>query len=115
MTPPAMNTHSRKHRTVHHALETNDDKILIDSEHFFTLANMMDDVLEVFPRLWRTRALTRLKAKTTCGYAIFNKWLNAALKTPKLLLGPLTPACPDLDMSQAHYHTRELVEGAAAQ
>ena len=25
--------------------------------------------------------------------------------TPKLLLGPLTPACPDLDMSQAHYHT----------
>ena len=24
--------------------------------------------------------------------------------TPKLLLGPLTPACPDLDMSQAHYH-----------
>ena len=43
MTPPAMNTHSKKCQTVHHALETNEDKILIDSEHFFTLANMMDD------------------------------------------------------------------------
>ena len=43
MTPPAMNTRSKKHLTVRHALETNEDKILIDSEHFFTLANMMDD------------------------------------------------------------------------
>ena len=43
MTPPAMNTCSRKRLTAHHALETNADKILIDSEHFFTLANMMDD------------------------------------------------------------------------
>ena len=41
-----------------------------------------------------------------CGYAIYNKWLNVVLMTPKLLLGPLTPACPDLDMSQAHYHNR---------
>ena len=43
MTPPAMNTHSRKRLTAHHALETNTDKILSDSEHFFTLTNMMDD------------------------------------------------------------------------
>ena len=43
MTPPAMNTRSKKLLTAHHALETNADKILIDSEHFFTLANMMDD------------------------------------------------------------------------
>ena len=43
MTPPAMNTHSRKCLTARHALETNTDKILINSEHFFTLANMMDD------------------------------------------------------------------------
>ena len=42
MTPPALNTHSRKRLTARHALETNEDKILIDSEHFFTLANMMD-------------------------------------------------------------------------
>ena len=47
MTPPAMNTRSKKHLTVCHALETNKDKILIDSEHFFTLANMMDDKLYV--------------------------------------------------------------------
>ena len=39
-----------------------------------------------------------------CGCAIYNKWLNLVLMTPKLLLGPQTPACPDLDMSQAHYH-----------
>ena len=38
-----MNTRSRKRLTAHHALETNTDKILIDSEHFYTLANMMDD------------------------------------------------------------------------
>ena len=38
-----MNTRRKKHQTAHHALETNEDKILIDSEHFFTLANMMDD------------------------------------------------------------------------
>ena len=43
MTPPAMNTHSKKRQTARHALETNEDKILIDSKHFFTLANMMDD------------------------------------------------------------------------
>ena len=43
MTPPAMNTHSKKHLTVCHAMETNTDKIQIDSEHFFTLANMMDN------------------------------------------------------------------------
>ena len=43
MTPPAMNTRSKKCLTVRHAMETNTDKILIDSEHFFTLANMMDD------------------------------------------------------------------------
>ena len=47
MTPPAMNTHSKKRQTVRHALEMNEDKILIDSEHFFTLANMMDDDLYV--------------------------------------------------------------------
>ena len=38
-----MNTHSKKCLTARHALEMNTDKILIDSEHFFTLANMMDD------------------------------------------------------------------------
>ena len=38
-----MNTHCKKHQSAHHALETNEDKILIDSKHFFTLANMMDD------------------------------------------------------------------------
>ena len=43
MTPPTMNTRSKKRLTVHHALETNEEKILIDSKHFFTLANMMDD------------------------------------------------------------------------
>ena len=43
MTPPAMNTRSKKRLTVRHALETNENKILIDSEHFFTLANMIDD------------------------------------------------------------------------
>ena len=43
MTPPALNTHSRKRLTVRHALETNEDQILLDSQHFFTLANMMDD------------------------------------------------------------------------
>ena len=42
MTPPAMNTRSKKRQTVRHALETNADKILFNSEHFFTLANMMD-------------------------------------------------------------------------
>ena len=43
MTPPANNTRSKKRLTARHAMETNTDKILIDSEHFFTLANMMDD------------------------------------------------------------------------
>ena len=38
-----MNTRNRKRQTVRHALETFGDKILLDSEHFFTLANMMDD------------------------------------------------------------------------
>ena len=38
-----MNTHNRKRQTVRHAMKTNTDKILIDSEHFFTLANMIDD------------------------------------------------------------------------
>ena len=43
MTPPAMNTRNRKRLTARHALETFGDKVLLDSEHFFTLANMMDD------------------------------------------------------------------------
>ena len=43
MTLPAMNTRSKKRLTACHAMETNDEKILINSEHFFTLANMMDD------------------------------------------------------------------------
>ena len=41
MTPPAMNTRTRKRQTARHALETSGDKI--NSEHFFTLTNMMDD------------------------------------------------------------------------
>ena len=43
MTPPAMNTRSKKRLTARHALETVTEKILIDSEHFFMLANMIDD------------------------------------------------------------------------
>ena len=42
-TPPALNTRSKKRQTARHALETFRDKILLDSEHFFTLANQMDD------------------------------------------------------------------------
>ena len=42
-----MNTHSKKCLTARHTLETNEDKILIDSKHFFTLANMMDNNLYV--------------------------------------------------------------------
>ena len=38
-----MNTRSKKRQTARHALETFGDKILLDSEHLFTLANMMDD------------------------------------------------------------------------
>ena len=38
-----MNTCSKKRLTARHALETNADKILINSKHFFTLTNMMDD------------------------------------------------------------------------
>ena len=38
-----MNTRSKKHLTARHALETFGEKLLIDSEHFFTLANMLDD------------------------------------------------------------------------
>ena len=47
MTPPAMNTRSKKSLTARHALEMNEDQILIDSKHFFTLTNMMDDKLYV--------------------------------------------------------------------
>ena len=47
MTPPAMNTHSKKRLTARHALETNEDQMLINSQHFFTLANMMDNDLYV--------------------------------------------------------------------
>ena len=43
MTLPAMNTCSKKSLTVCHALEMNEDKILFDSQYFFTLANMMDE------------------------------------------------------------------------
>ena len=43
MTPPAMNTRNKKRLTARHALETFGDKLLLDSEHFFTLANMIDD------------------------------------------------------------------------
>ena len=38
-----MNTRSRKRQTARHTLKTFGDKILLDSEHFFTLTNMMDD------------------------------------------------------------------------
>ena len=38
-----MNTRNRKRLTARHALETFGDKLLLDSEHFFTLANMIDD------------------------------------------------------------------------
>ena len=42
-----MNTRSKKRQTARHALETFGDKFLLDSEHFFTLANTMDDKLYV--------------------------------------------------------------------
>ena len=38
-----MNTRNRKRLIARHALETFGDKLLLDSEHFFTLANMLDD------------------------------------------------------------------------
>ena len=38
-----MNTRNRKRQTARHALEMFGDKILLDSEHFFTLTNMLDD------------------------------------------------------------------------
>ena len=38
-----MNTRSKKHHSALHTLETIGDQILLDSQHFFTLANMMDD------------------------------------------------------------------------
>ena len=38
-----MNTRSKKRLTACHALETNTDMILLDSKHFFTLANMVDN------------------------------------------------------------------------
>ena len=38
-----MNTRNRKCQTARHALKTFGDKILLDSEHFFTLANTLDD------------------------------------------------------------------------
>ena len=49
-----MNTRSRKRRTVRHALDTYGDKILLDSEHFFTLANMLDDDSYVHLIQWNT-------------------------------------------------------------
>ena len=42
-----MNTRSKKHLTAHHALETFGHQHLLDTEHFFTLANMLDDDLYV--------------------------------------------------------------------
>ena len=49
-----MNTCSKKCLTARHTLETNTDKILIDSEHFFTLTNMMDDNSYVHLIQWDT-------------------------------------------------------------
>ena len=40
---PRYEYRSKKHLTVRHAMETNEEKILLNSKHFFTLANMMDD------------------------------------------------------------------------
>ena len=41
MSPPAMNTHSKKHLAI--PLANQLDKILIDTGNFFTLPNMLDD------------------------------------------------------------------------
>ena len=38
-----MNTRNKKRNFARHAQETLGDKILLNSEHFFTLANMIDD------------------------------------------------------------------------
>ena len=43
MSPVSMNTCSEKRLTACHTLETNGECILLDSEHFFTLANLMDN------------------------------------------------------------------------
>ena len=69
-----MNTHPSRI----HALETIGEKIILDSEHFFTMANMMDDQLyihliqrdthqydiqdmeeEITERLWLTKKRAR--------------------------------------------------------
>ena len=56
-----MITRSRKCLTARHALETNTDKILFNSEHFFTLTNMMDD-----------NSYVHLIQRDTCLYNIQN-------------------------------------------
>ena len=46
MSPPSMNTHSRKHQIPHFADQL-DGENLFDSSHFFTLPNTLDDMTYV--------------------------------------------------------------------
>ena len=43
MSPPAMNTRSKKHLAIPPADQLDNEKILIDTSNFFTLPNMLDD------------------------------------------------------------------------
>ena len=43
MTPPTMNTRSKKHLLPHPANQLNEEKFLLDMGNFFTLPNMLDD------------------------------------------------------------------------
>ena len=43
MTPPAMNTRSKKCQLPHPADQIDEDNFLLDSNNFFTLPNMLDD------------------------------------------------------------------------
>ena len=43
MTPPAMNTHSKKCQLPHPTDQLNEEMLLLDMQNFFTLPNMLDD------------------------------------------------------------------------
>ena len=47
MSPPAMNTRSKKHLAILPADQLDNEKILIDTGNFFTLPNMLDDATYV--------------------------------------------------------------------
>ena len=43
MTPPAMNTHSKKCQLPHPADQLDEENVLLDTGNFFTIPNMLDD------------------------------------------------------------------------